>query len=182
MTSTTRSFLLIAAFAILCTGRVDAVTPVTTAVGVYDETAAQQNNVDFNATGNAHSASTGNGPTYSTTGSFNSFVSGAFILGHGGVVNFDDVSAGTGGTNLVVDYGTGKSFTMSFSGGYTISTGATIDESTAISDSNYLEPSLISTSFTISFGPISGASANETGISEIGLTLLSATIGTNSAA
>src|SRR5947209_14060876 len=115
MTSTTRSFLLIAAFAILCTGRVDAVTPVTTAVGVYDETAAQQNNVDFNATGNSHPASTGNGATYSTNGSFNSLVAGAFALGHGGVTNFDSLSNGTSGTTLGVSYGGGKTFTMTFS-------------------------------------------------------------------
>ena len=61
MTSATRLPLVLAAFAVLCSGRVDAVSPVINAVGVYDETAAQQNNVDFNATGNAHSASTGNG-------------------------------------------------------------------------------------------------------------------------
>src|SRR5689334_6852205 len=85
MTSATRLAWFIAAFVILCSARVDAVNPVITAVGVYDETASQQNNVDFNATGNAHPASTGNGASYSTTGSFNPLVAGAFALGHGGV-------------------------------------------------------------------------------------------------
>src|SRR5258708_19142578 len=92
MTSAIRLSLLLAAFAILCSGRVDAVSPVINAVGVYDETAAQQNNVDFNATGNAHSASTGNGAGYSTTGSFNPLVAGAFTLGHGGGAGFDSVT------------------------------------------------------------------------------------------
>jgi len=180
MSSAIRLASLVAAVAILWSNRVDAVTPVTNAVGVYDETAAQQNNVDFNATGNAHPASTGNGASYSTVGSFNSLAAGAFVLGRGGVVNFDSISAGTSGTTLGVDYGSGKSFTMTFSGlGYTISTGQTVDESTAISDSNYLESTLVNTSFTITFGPINGAPANETGISEIGLSLLSATLGTN---
>jgi hypothetical protein len=38
MTSPTRLPLVLAAFAILWSGRVDGVTPSTTAVGVYDET------------------------------------------------------------------------------------------------------------------------------------------------
>src|SRR5438045_9800253 len=104
MTSATRLPLVLAAFAVLCSGRVDAVSPVTPAVGVYDETAAQQNNVDFNAIGNAHSASTGNGSGYSTTGSFNPLVAGAFTLGHGGVVGFDALSVRATGTTLCGSY------------------------------------------------------------------------------
>src|SRR5213596_1954894 len=107
MISATRLTLFVAVFAILCSGRVDAVSPVINAVGVYDETAAQQNNVDFNATGNAHSASTGNGAGYSTAGPFNPLVAGAFTLGHGGVVDFDALSNGTTGSSLGVSYAAG---------------------------------------------------------------------------
>ena len=84
--SATRLAWFVVAVAVLWSGRVYAVSPATTAVGVYDETVTQFNNVDFNATGNAHSASTGDGATYSTPGSFNPLVAGAFALGHGGVI------------------------------------------------------------------------------------------------
>src|SRR5438270_6926165 len=180
MSSAIRLAWFVAAVAILWSSRVKSVRPVINAVGVYDETAAQQNNVDFNATGNAHSASTGNGAGYSTTGPFNPLVAGAFTLGHGGVVDFDALSNGTTGSSLGVSYAGGtKSFTMTFSSGYEISTGATIEPSTPISHSNYVEPGVTSTSYSITFGPINGAPANETGLSEIGLTLLSATIGSS---
>ncbi|PYK29702.1 MAG: hypothetical protein DME57_09485, partial [Verrucomicrobia bacterium] len=180
MNSAIRLAWFVAAVAILWSTRVNAVSPVINAVGVYDETAAQQNNVDFNATANAHSASTGNGAGYSTIGSFNPLVAGAFTLGHGGVVDFDALSNGTTGSSLGVSYAGGtKSFTMTFSTGYEISTGSTVEPSTPISHSNYVEPGVVSTSYSITFSPITGAPANETGLSEIGLTLLSATIGTS---
>src|SRR4051794_32026297 len=74
MTSAIRFFLTFATLAIFWTGPSTAVGQSTTTVGVYDETSAQTNNVDFNATGNAHTASTGNGATYSTFGTFNSLI------------------------------------------------------------------------------------------------------------
>src|SRR2546423_9423686 len=96
----------------------------TAAVGVYDETTSQQNNVDFNATGNSHLASTGNGAAYSTTGTFNSLVAAAFAAGHGGVAVFDDLANGTSSNVLTVTYaGGGRQFVITFNGAYTFSTG-----------------------------------------------------------
>src|SRR5205085_1127814 len=104
---------------------------------------------------------------------FNSLVAAAFAAGRGGVVNFDSLSNGTSSTVLGVTYAGGtKQFSMTFSGNYTISTGFIGADSTAISDSNYLEPPA-TTVVTISLGSITGASVGETGFSEIGLTLLS---------
>ena len=167
----------ILAGSLFLSARLQAVAPPTTAAtGIYDETTSQTNNVNFNASGNSHTASTGDGATYSTTGTFNSLVNTAFLAGSGGVVAFDDLSDGTSGTVLSVTYAGGtKQFSMSFSGNYTISTGFVGADSTAISDSNYLEPPA-TTALTITLGSISGASVGETGFSEIGLTLLSADV------
>ena len=147
--------------------------PTTVATGVYDETTTQQNNVDFNATGNSTTASTGNGAAYTTAGPFNSDVAAAFAAGRGGVVAFDDLANGPATAALNVTYASGtKQFTMTFSSSYTISTGLAVADSTPISGSNYLEPSS-TTSLTISLSSITGASPGETGFSQIGLTLLS---------
>ena len=166
---------LILAGSLLLSPRLQAVAPPTTAAtGIYDETTSQTNNVNFNASGDSHTASTGDGAAYSTTGTFNSLVNTAFLAGSGGVVAFDDLSDGTSGTVLSVTYaGATKQFSMTFSGNYSISTGFVGADSTAISDSNYLEPPA-TTVLTITLGSITGASVGETGFSEIGLTLLSA--------
>lgn len=159
------------------TGR--AVAPTTAATGVYDETTAQQNNVDFNATGNSENASTGNGASYTTTGPFNATVAAAFAAGRGGVVTFDSLASGTSSTSLNVTYAGGsKQFNMTFDSAYAISTGFQPADSAAISGSNYLGPADVNgvPSLTITLGAISGTSLGETGFSEIGLTLLSADV------
>lgn len=162
--------------------------PTTAATGVYDETTTQQNNVDFNATGNSTTASTGNGAVYTTVGPFNLDVAAAFVAGRGGVAVFDDLANGTSSTALNVTYASGtKQFNMTFSSnnppagnGYTVSSGQVTADSAPISGSNYLEPSVAPfnspQTLTISLSSITGASPGETGFTQIGLTLLSGDI------
>ncbi len=160
--------------------------PPTAATGVYDETTTQQNNVDFNATGNSTTASTGNGAVYTTVGPFNLDVAAAFVAGRGGVAVFDDLANGTSSTALNVTYASGtKQFNMTFSSsnlasGYTVSSGQATADSAAISDSHYLEPSVSPfnspQTLTISLSSITGASLGETGFSQVGITLLSGDI------
>src|SRR5436190_24029506 len=83
--------------------------------GVYDETTTQANNVDFNAafssgTGgatvaNTTTASSGNGPIYSTIGPFNAILAAAFAVDAGGVWNFDTEPTGNLPEANVLSYG-----------------------------------------------------------------------------
>lgn len=173
-----QSRLLPLAAAFFAIGAIDvqAITPATVAVGVYDDTALQANNVNFNAVGNVHSASTGDGGGHSTIGPFQSIIAGAFADGRGGVATFDDLAAGTSSNGYTVSFAGGtKQFNLIFNGAGIISTGGGEADSTAISGANYLEPHSTA-SFTITFGAIVGGAPGETGFSEIGLTLLSADI------
>jgi hypothetical protein len=157
-------------------------------VGVYDETATQTNNVDFNAmfssgTGgataaNTITASTGNGASYSTTGPFNMDLATAFTANAGGVWNFDTQPTGVLPQANVLSYGTSQSKTITLtqtnpSQFMAVTSGGPAHDSSPISLSNYLDNEN-GASYSFSFSNLTGGSPGETGVIELGLTALSA--------
>lgn len=114
---------------------------VTTVTGIYDEP-GQGNSVDVNfATSPTARSGTGPAPTLLTASAFSSLVATAYASGLGGVINFDDIAAATGGqTQIDAKYGPGNSLIMSITGStYTMDMGATAAiGATPISGSNYL--------------------------------------------
>jgi len=89
---------------LFCAAATFAAAAAIPTAGVYDETATQTNNVDFNATFssgtggasvlNTTTASTGNGASYSSIGPFNTVLATAFSINAGGVWNFDTQPTG----------------------------------------------------------------------------------------
>src|SRR6266480_109929 len=161
--------------------------PIPT-VGVYDETTTQSNNVDFNAvfssgTGgatvvNTTTASTGDGPIYSTIGPFNGVLAAAFAADAGGVWNFDTQPTGNLAEANVLSYGLSqtKTITITQTNPFTpmfVSAGGPTHDADSISLSNYLD-NINGFSYAFSFSNLTGATLGETGVMELGFTALSA--------
>jgi hypothetical protein len=150
--------------------------------------ATQTNNVDFNAafssgTGgataaNTTTASTGNGASYSSTGPFNGALATAFAANAGGVWNFDTQATGSLPQANTLSYGVSQSKTITItqtnaSQFMFVTTGGPTHDSTSISLGNYLD-NANGASYAFSFSNLTGGSAGETGVSQLGFTALSA--------
>ncbi len=176
------------AFAIFAGIALSAGAAAIPTVGVYDETATQTNNVDFNGafssgTGgataaNTTTASTGNGAAYSTTGPFNSAIATAFAADAGGIWNFDTQTTGNLPAANVLSYGVGQTKTITLtqtnpSTPMFVSSGGPTHDAASISLSNYLD-NVNGFSYAFSFSNLTGGSPGETGVIQLGFTVLSA--------